>query len=647
MSEPDGAGGVVETAPRAPAQQGTKGMWVRRILLWIAGILVLLVAGVVVAVLTIDWTDKAESAASAAIGREVRIGSLDIDPGWTTTAHLADVEVANTDWGSSDALFALEEGSVSIRVWPLIKGQMEIPEIVLTRPVIALETNAEGQTNWNVGDGAETAGEAVEPDERSEVPLIGRLIIEDGKLSYRDPTRDLDLQGKIETAKADAAGEDALNLSLDGTLENRPLELTFVGGSVLQLRETEKPYPVDVDLRFGQTRVRADGTITDPVQLAGLDISFAVEGPTLADVFPIFQIPLPDTPPYSLAGDLAREGETWRFQSFEGKVGDSDLAGSLSLDQGQTPPLLNGDLVSKKLDFADLAGLVGADPSDAPKPEEEQFPNAPIAADRLDAMNMDVSFKGTEVIAPNLPLDRVEFRVQVDNGRAEARPLSFALADGTVSGEIALNARQEVPSADAALRFENLDIKPFFKDTRFVQEMGGRFSGSIYVLGVGQTPKEMMETARGEGAVAMRDGSISGLIIEAAGLDVAEALALVVGEDARVPIRCGRIKLDVQEGTVNINEAVVDTTDSLLVAQGNIRPAAQTFNMQIEARAKDFSLIDVAAPVSLSGSFSDPSIAIGGIDPLPFFETGDQQDIDCDKLVSGALEGQFKTGQEN
>ena len=50
----------------------------------------------------------------------------------------------------------------------------------------------------------------------------------------------------------------------------------------------------------------------------------------------------------------------------------------------------------------------------------------------------------------------------------------------------------------------------------------------------------MMGTARGQGAIAMREGSISGLIVEAAGLDIAEALVLVIGEDARVKITCGK-----------------------------------------------------------------------------------------------------------
>ena len=557
--------------------------------------------------------------------------------------RVTDLRVANAEWGEADHFVTLDEGRVAVKVWPLITGQIELPEIVLREPVIALEKDAEGRVNWDFSSAAEAAGEAAKPDERGEFPEIGRLIIEDGRLGYRDAERDLDLDGRIATGEADASGDDTVDLALEGALEGRPLRVDFSGGSFLRLRETEKPYPVDLDLRFGETQVRAKGTMTDPVQLGGLDIDFSVEGPTLADVFPIFRIPLPDTPPYSLDGALAKDGNLWKFEKFQGVVGDSDLAGSLSLDHEQDPPLLEADLVSKKLVFEDLAGLVGAEPGDEPKAkqEEDTFPDKPIPADRLSAMNMDVRFEGEQVLAPDLPVERLRFRVQLTDGRALVRPLSLKVAGGTISGEAALNGREAVPSADADLTFENLDLKPFFEGTEFVRETGGRFSGHAYVLGVGNTVAEMMGTARGQGAIAMREGSISGLIVEAAGLDIAEALVLVVGEDARVKITCGRIDLDVSEGKVKLEQAVIDTTDSLLVGRGVVDLGAETLDVQIEGRAKDFSLIDIAAPVRVHGSFIDPSVAIGGIDPLPFFEMGEEQAVDCDTLVGGAVDKRF------
>ena len=617
-----------------------------RFVYWVLGIFGVMVVVATAAFFVIDWEGSGEELLSAAFGREVQLGSLDINPGWTTTVRVTDMTVTNADWAKADKFLTLDEGEVAVKIWPLITGRTEIPRIMLREPHISLEKNAEGRVNWNLGPGGDVAEEVAEPDERSEFPEIGQFSIEDGRLGYRDEQRRIDLDGRVVTGKADVDGGGSVDLNLNGTLEGRPLELDFTGGSFLVLRNTEMPYPLDLDLRFGNTRVRAKGTMTDLVQLAGINIDLAVVGPTLADVFPIFQIPLPETPPYSLEGALGKDGERWSFENFKGVVGDSDLAGSLSLDYAPKPPFLQADLVSKNLDFEDLAGLVGAEPGYEPKADAggEAIPDQPIATERLNVMNMDVQFKGEKVMAPNLPVEQLEFRVQLDDRRALVKPLRLRVAGGTVSGEAALNGRQEVPSADADLTFEELDLRPFFEGTQFIKETGGRFSGHAYVLGVGKTVADMLGTARGEAAIAMREGAISGLLVEAAGLDIAEALTLVIGDDARIGILCGRIDLDVEEGKVSVERAIIDTTDSLLIGKGLVDLGQETFDVQIESRAKDFSLIDVAAPVRAYGSFTDPSVAIGGIDPLPFFEMGEQENINCDALISDAFGQQFKKG---
>lgn len=616
----------------------------------IATLLGLVVAAVLFIVLAFDWDslrDKAEALASTLAGREVTIGALDVDLGWTTRVHLGDVAIANASWAEADRLASAARAQVAVRVWPTLWGRAEVPEIVLETPTLDLVKDAEGRVNWDLGPGADTAKEAATPDEREDIPTIGRLIVRDGRVRYSEPARRLDLEGAITIGEGEAQEADRLTLTLEGQLEAKPAALRFVGGSVFTLRETDDPYPVDLELSAGDTRVTAEGTLTAPLAMRGMDLALTVEGPSMAEIFPIFRIPLPDTPPYRVTGQLNREGEVWRFQGFEGAVGDSDLAGSLAIDYGQEKPFLSADLVSRKLDFDDLAGLVGAtpDPDETASAEQKAraeanpgvFPDIPIASERLHAMNMDVTFKGEQVMSPAVPVERLEFRVQVDNGRALARPLSFAVAGGTVFGEMALNGREKVPSADADLTFENLDLKPFFRNSDFFEQMGGRFFGRLYLLGVGHSVSEMMAVARGQGALAMRDGSISGLLVEAAGLDLIEALVLVIGDDARIPIRCARADVQVDNGVVQVKQGVVDTTDSTLVSKGQVDLGEEAFDLQIEARAKDFSLIDAAAPVRVYGPFSDPSFAIGGLDPLPFFEMGDQENIDCAALLRGAV----------
>ena len=90
----------------------------------------------------------------------------------------------------------------------------------------------------------------------------------------------------------------------------------------------------------------------------------ALSGRDLADLYPLLGIVTPPTPPYTLDGRFTRERpkRIWHYDDFTGIVGDSDLAGDASVDTGGARPYLRADLVSKRLDFDDLAGFVGAAP---------------------------------------------------------------------------------------------------------------------------------------------------------------------------------------------------------------------------------------------------------------------------------------------
>ena len=108
---------------------------------------------------------------------------------------------------------------------------------------------------------AAAAKKVVNPDNRFETPLIGRLEVTDGKLSYRDPKRKLDLDGTVSTAMGSAGDRPQAKLELKGKLEGQPLAMHFVGGSVVMLRDTEEPYPLDLNVDFGATKLKAKGVL--------------------------------------------------------------------------------------------------------------------------------------------------------------------------------------------------------------------------------------------------------------------------------------------------------------------------------------------------------------------------------------------------
>ena len=605
--------------------------------------LCLVVAAAVIALLLVDWNfarTRAEGVLGAALGREVRIGHLAAEPGWNSwRIVLRDFQVANVDWGDDRPLAAARELALTVETWPLLRGRINLSEVILRQPEIVAVRREDGSANWELGPVAETAGEVVAPEERSEFPYIGMLAIEDGKLSYRDAARGLDLSGTVATATGDTRGN--VELSLEGSLEERPLTFVFAGASLLDLRERAEPYPFKLSLVAGETEIHAEGTSSEPVQLQGFDVALTVAGPSMADIFPIFGIPLPDTAPYHVAGQLRRDGSKWRFDDFAGKVDDSDLGGWLAVDYTPETPFMQAQWVSQKLDLHDLGGLVGLQPAPEGAAEGDDgtggglLPDTPLDVERLKALDMDIELIGERVNAQSLPIDKLDMRFVVREGRVQVEPLVFYVADGRIAGAVMVDGGAAPPEAAADLVVSDLDLKPFFRDSEFVEEMDGRFVGRIDLRGRGQSLADMLAVADGVVVLGMQSGSVSGLLVEAAGLDLVESLALLVEDDTSVAVRCGLLDLEVADGVARFRRGVVDTSDSVLLLGGMADLGAEAFDIQIEAREKDFSLIDAAAPVRVHGPFADPSVAIGGIDPLPFFEMGEAKDVNCAGLLEG------------
>ncbi len=610
--------------------------------LWIVGIgaIGVVVGATALAVFALDrapgWiSDRIEGAT----GRESRIGSLNIDWSWTPTITLTELTIANADWGAAEHMLSVREARFRLRLLPLLKLQIEIPEAAIDGGSVAVERRGDGASNWSFAGrpGDSGADEASAPEERTEVPVIGRLRVTDFVLTVRDERRGLDLEGVIATAVGEGGEADRLELSLEGRLEEEPLTIEFTGGSVLMLRDSDEPYPLDVAVAFGDTRLTVEGRIEDPIAFEGAQIEMSLSGPNLAEVFPLLGIPAPPSPPYELAGRLRRNGEVWEFQGMKGRVGDSDLAGDLAVDYGRETPLLRAKLESESLYVRDLAPLVGVDPeADDTGDDGRVLPDVPLAGlERLHAMDMDVELSTDRVEAPVfLAISSLTVRVRIEGGRAEANPLRFGVAGGSVQGSVALNARTEAPSAAADLTFEKLDLAAFFKDTDYYDTMGGEVQGRLDLLGSGRSLAELLGSADGNAAAVMTGGAVSGLLVEGAGLDLGEALILVVGDDSKVPVRCAMARIDVEEGRARIERAVLDTSDSVLYVSGGVNLLKQTLGIDIEAQAKDFSLLDLDAPVRIEGALGDPDISIGEGAPIPLLDLGEGEDVPCDDLIA-------------
>ena len=625
---------------------------------WLA-VLVFLVALILLVIALWDWNwfkGPVERAVQAKTGREFHIdGNLDVDLGRTLTVRADRLTFANAEWSRTPRMASADRAEIDLRAWPLLRGQVRIPEIRLTRPDLLLET-APGKDqpgNWDF----------LGPSD-GDPPVLQRLLVDDGRLKFLDAAGKTDILVSLNSGKPRSADSaPPLLVSGKGRWQGNPFTLDGNTESPLELTNSDHPFRIHLDGRAGATRAIASGTLTNPFALRTFDLDFALSGQDMEDLYPLIGLAIPSTPPYRLKGRLKRNNDTWRYENFTGVAGDSDLGGTAQIETGRDRPFLKADLVSKRLDFDDLAGFIGAPPrtgagetANAEQKAEAAalaakariLPDTPYNLTKLRAMDADVKWKAQRIDAPSLPLDDMDAHLKLDDGLLRLDPLNFGVAGGDIRSTIRMDARKPTIATQLKASIRKVQLGGLFPDAKLAEQASGGISGEIDLTGNGNSIAAMLGSSDGNVAIGMGRGHIGNLIMELAGLDVAESLKFLFTGDRQIPLRCAWGDFGVQRGLMTSQQLAFDTTDTLLLGEGTIDLKQEQLDLLLRPRPKDISILALRSPLRIGGTFKDPSfrpdfkalgirgaiaVALGTITPpaalLATIETGPGEDSNC------------------
>lgn len=653
---PDGRG-TKSTTPYPALQRVSRHPWLTAF-----GLLALAIA---VLVLLWDWNwfkGAIERQVEKRTGREFDIGGdLDVDPGWVPTIRADRVRFGNAAWSKQATMASAERVEFDIELKPLLRRNVRIPRLRLDHPVLNLEVGPDRIGNWKFG----------KPGKME--PQFRHLLIDDGKLALLDAASKTDI--KVDVASGPPQGDQTappITAKGGGRWKGNRFTVQGRAESPLELGHADSPYRIDARATADATRAHARGTLLDPLRLRDFDLKLALSGKNLEDLYPLLGLTLPASPPYSLDGRLTRDiinqgskgkRAVWHYDGFTGKVGDSDLTGNASVETGGKRPYLRAALTSRRLDFDDLAGFVGgapqADGGETTNPElvalaarqqarPRVLPDTPYQLDRLRAMDADVRWKAHRINAPTLPLDDMDAHLKLEDGLLRLEPLNFGVAGGDIRSVIRMDAREATIRTRAQITARGLNLAKLMPDVKLARDAIGKVGGDIAIAGNGNSIAAMLATSDGDIALGMGHGQISNLLMEFAGLDLAEALKFLVTRDRKVPIRCAFGDFAVRDGIMTARALAFDTTDTIIVGDGTISLRDETLDLRLRPRPKDRSLFVLRSPLLVSGTFKDPSfrpdlkrvglrgaiaLTLASIAPplalLATLELGPGEDADC------------------
>jgi uncharacterized protein involved in outer membrane biogenesis len=523
------------------------------------------------------------------------------------------VKVGNAEWGSEPTMFSADKIEFSVELLKLFRGRFVLPELIIEKPDLLLEKNKDGAANWNITQNAQAAlVKQPLPDKRTEIPVINSLKIMDGKLAYNDPVKNIETKMTISTVSGQADEGEQIHLSGKGSYQKQNFALDITGASILQLNESESPYPFSLKATIGPTSASVTGTVQDPVKLNAMDVTLKLKGASASHLFPITGIALPPTPPYNVEGHLIHENGDWHFEKFSGRMGNSDLKGDVHWYPDQSPPYMKGDFTSDNLDMADLSGFIGA--KNEPEDDGRVIPDTPLDISRLIAMNADVVFQGKHIKAPEL-LDNFSMKVNLKNGVLNLKPLSFGLAGGSISSNVTIEGKKEPPVATMDVNFNKLSLTSFFAPLakRYGKEnvSAGLLGGKAEIRGTGKSLREILATADGDIGIGMEGGQLSRLLLELAGMDILRSLGLILTDsDEPVPLQCVISHFKVESGIMRINGFLIDTDILSISAKGGINLKNETLDMQLDTHPKKPALLSLHSPIIIDGTLKSPHAGI-------------------------------------
>ncbi|WP_028916352.1 AsmA family protein [Pseudoxanthomonas sp. J35] len=622
-------------------------------------------AAIALLVLLWDWNwfkGPLQRALSAATGREFVIdGDLDVALGRTITVSADRLHLSDAPWSKRPRMGSADRVEVDIAPWPLLALRLRMKELRAVRPDVWLQTAPDGKGgNWEFGDGARDRGE---PRWR-----LDRLRVSEGRLRFIDAARKTDIDVALDsiTPEGDETRTEGAPVAVAGKGHWRgaPFHIEGQAASPLELADTGTPYRVDLDARAGATRASATGTLTNPFRFQTFDLRMKLSGQDLADLYPLLGLALPPSPPYSLDGRLRRNGELWRYDGFKGRVGDSDLSGDVQVDVSGERPRFEAQLLSRQLDFDDLGGFLGAPPSTGgdetanARQEAEAarraasarlLPDTPYDLAKLNAMDADVRWRARKIHAPKLPMiEDMDARLLLEAGRLRLEPLDFGVGGGNVRADIRMDARRAPIDTQARISVRGVELPKLLAKAELARGAVGRIGGDIALHGRGNSVAAILGSADGDVALGMGRGRISNLVMEFAGLDIAESLKFLLTEDRQVPIRCAFADFGVKDGLMTSRALAFDSTDTIIVGEGTVNLDDESFDLLLRPRPKDRSILTFRSPLRVGGTFKDPSfrpdmaalglrgaiaLALGSITPpaalLATFEAGPGEDSDC------------------
>lgn len=569
--------------------------------------------------------------------REIRIGDLQVDLGFSLepTVRVRDVYVENAPWADQRPAAIAGEASFTFSLKSVWELRPVISRLVLSDADVDLERQADGLRNWRLR----------RPENRGP-GRIKVLSLEAHRTKIRFIRRDTDFEIVATASSAEPgangrppAASHPTRIEFKGEFGGTEFSGEVLTGELLTFLETGVSFPMRGHASDGKSRLDVDGTVADLLNPSAIDAKVRLAGPSLSKLDPLFRTSLPASRPYEFESRVRQAKGDTSLAEVRGTIGDSDIAGDISVDRSKERLMLRAALRSESADLSDLGSLVGVGQSlekaahkERAAPDEagaaamdsrpanvksgtpkRLFSNRAFNGERLEILDAHVTLDVKKLKVAELPaLESLRLTADLDDGVLALDPIDIGLAGGNVVGLLTFDGQQKPLSSHARMELKDVRLENLLDMLPKGEKSTGALEGHFELKGRGDSVAKILASSSGSIEVVMVGGGISNLLDAKLALNGGKILRLLITGDRAIGINSAAVAFEFENGLGKSKSILLDTDQTRTEGTGILDLRDETVDVLLTPHPKKPGIFSLHSSIRVHGSIRQPNFSLVG-----------------------------------
>jgi|CXWL01.1.fsa_nt_gi AsmA protein len=560
---------------------------------------------------------EAERRIEAATGRDLQIGG-DVDlTFWPALGFSAQqMSLSNPEgFDASQPFIASERIVFAVAVMPLLRGDIEVKQLILEGAAFNLVAKEDGAANWTF-----PVEETAEDQTTLEDLRLDEMRLTDSTISFQgaenappmllsDVDADIALDSLDQPAHLNAAF-DYLGQRVDVQSDiGLPRAMVELGET--PLAATVRAAPLSAE--FGGVFNAETGALTGALE---------ANGASLRQLMAWIGAPMAEGGgfgAYRLAAQMAHEGQTTNLIDATLRLDAIEAQGRLTLVTLESGRLrVNGALTTPNVDLNAYLPAPAQGAQSGGVEVNTAWSTDPLDLSGLRAFDADIGLNVGALKFQQMSFSDVAMVMRVANGALDARLSRISLYGGAGTARLIADGAGATPRVAVELDAQNVQAEGLLTDAIGFNRISGRGRLTAALVGQGASQAAIMRSLDGTASFNFNDGAFKGINLAQVARSVQAVLSgTAVGANAETDFAELATSLTISNGVAATQDLRLLNPFVRLDGQGLIDIGGQSIDMRLAPRAVnnaqgqggDAGLQGLGIPFRVSGPWSRVSFA--------------------------------------